>query len=262
MHVLLIISFFVLVMTGFPVKYPEAVWAGILMDLWGGAHNAALFHRGAALVLIAIVAYVGWLSFKFLFPKGKGTRGWIGRLLGPDSLFPNLKDWEDLKGMIRWFFDRGEMPKFDRWTYWEKFDFMAVFWGMFVIGLSGVIMWLPELSSHFMPGWMINITHLAHSEEAFLAAVFIFTVHFFNNHIVPDKFPLERNVFTGRYTLEALKHERPLEYERIVGENRLEEIKTEGPGTGSLLFAGLFGIASVLLGLALTVLIFWAVFAG
>ena len=261
MHVVLILSFFGVVISGFPIKYPGAPWAPSIMSFFGGPEGAALVHRVSAAAMCLLFLYTCWLSLKFLFP-GFQIRGWVGRLFGPDSLFPRLKDFTDCWGMFRWFFNAGEKPLFDRWTYWEKFDFMAVFWGMFVIGLSGVIMWLPEFSSHFMPGWMINITHLAHSEEAFLAAVFIFTVHFFNNHIVPDKFPLERNVFTGRYTLEALKHERPLEYERIVGENRLEEIKTEGPGTGSLLFAGLFGIASVLLGLALTVLIFWAVFAG
>jgi cytochrome b subunit of formate dehydrogenase len=162
--------------------------------------------------------------------------------------------------MFKWFFNRGERPRFDRWTYWEKFDFMAVFWGMLIIGLSGVIMSMPELSSHFMPGWIINIVYLAHSEEALLAAVFIFTIHFFNNHLVPDKFPLERNIFTGSYTLDALKRERPEEYERVLKENRLKEIKCKSPGTAVRLFAGIFGIASVLVGLTLTVLIFWAVF--
>ena len=259
MHVLLIISFFVLVMTGFPVKYPEAVWAGILMDLWGGAHNAALFHRGAALVLIAIVAYVGWLSFKFLFPKGKGTRGWIGRLLGPDSLFPNLKDWEDLKGMIRWFFDRGEMPKFDLWTYWEKFDFMAVFWGMFAIGGSGLLLWKPEWSSYLVPGWVLNIAAMVHSEEALLAALFIFTVHFFNTHFIPTKFPMDRIVFTGSYTMEELKEQRPLEYQRLLEENRLGTIKRDHPGIPVKLVSAAFGLGSLAVGLTLTILIFWAI---
>ncbi len=258
MHVVLILSFFGVVVSGFPIKYPEASWARVFTALMGGVEGAALIHRISAGTMCLLFLFTCWLSVKFLFPGFK-VKGWVSRLFGPDSLFPRWKDFEDCFNMFRWFFNKGDKPKFDRWTYWEKFDFMAVFWGMFVIGLSGVIMWIPEISSYVMPGWMINITHLAHSEEAFLAAVFIFTIHFFNNHIVPDKFPLERNVFTGSYTLEALKHERPLEYERIVKENRLEEIKTEGPGTGIQLFAGIFGIASVLLGLSLTILIFWAV---
>jgi len=259
MHVILILSFFSVVISGFPIKYAEASWARIFISLMGGVEGAAVLHRIGAAAMCILFLYVWWLSMKFLFP-GFRVRGWMGRLFGPDSLFPRIKDVQDCIGMFKWFFNRGERPQFDRWTYWEKFDFMAVFWGMFVIGLSGVVMWIPELSSYVMPGWMINITHLAHSEEAFLAAVFIFTVHFFNTHLVPDKFPLEKNIFTGRYALEALKSERPMEYERILEENRLEEIKCAGPGTGIQLFAGLFGIASVLLGLGLTALIFWAVF--
>jgi cytochrome b subunit of formate dehydrogenase len=259
MHVVLILSFFGLVVSGFPLKYPGTSWARAFMTLFGGVENAGIIHRTSAVVMWLLFLYTCWLSIRFLFPGFK-VRGWAGRLFGPDSLFPRIKDFQDCWGMFKWFFNQGERPQFDRWTYWEKFDFMAVFWGMFVIGLSGVVMWKPELSSHVMPGWMINIVHLAHSEEAFLAAVFIFTIHFFNNHLVPDKFPLERNIFTGSYTLEVLRKERPLEYERILKENRLEEIKCKGPSTGIQFFAGVFGILSVLLGLALTVLIFWAVF--
>jgi cytochrome b subunit of formate dehydrogenase len=261
MHVVLICSFFGLVLSGFPLKYPAAMWARPLIGLFGGVENAGVVHRVSAAVMWGLFLYTCWLSLKFLFP-GFRFRGWLERLFGPDSLFPRIKDFQDCWGMFRWFFNAGEKPRFDRWTYWEKFDFMAVFWGMFVIGLSGIVMWIPELSSYVMPGWMINIVHLAHSEEAFLAAVFIFTIHFFNNHLVPDKFPLERNIFTGSYTIEDLRIERPLEYERVLGENRLEEIRCAPPGTGIQLFAGIFGLASVILGLALTVLIFWAVFSG
>jgi len=259
MHVLLICSFLGVVVSGFPIKYPEAWASRVFINLFGGTENAAVIHRISATIMWLLFLYTCWLSFKFLFPGFK-VKGWVSRLFGPDSLFPRIKDFQDCWGMCKWFFNRGEKPHFDRWTYWEKFDFFAVFWGMFVIGLSGIIMWIPELSSYVMPGWMINISHLAHSEEAFLAAVFIFTVHYFHNHLVPDKFPMERNIFTGSYTIEALRHERPLEYERILKENRLEEIKCKGPGTGIQLFAGIFGMISILLGLLFTVLIFWAVF--
>ena len=261
LHVILILSFFTLVMTGFPLKYHETPWAKILISLWGGAHQAGLFHRGAALVLIAIVVYVAWHSLRFIFPKGQGTKGWIGRLLGPDSLFPNLKDWDDMKGMFRWFFDRGEMPKFDRWTYWEKFDFFAVFWGMFAIGGSGILLWKPEWSSYLFPGWIMNIAALVHSEEALLAALFIFTVHFFNTHFIPNKFPMDRIIFTGTYRMEELQVQRPREYERLVTEHRMESLKREHPGIPLKLISAAFGLTSLLLGLLLTMLIFWAIFS-
>lgn len=257
MHVLLVISFFVLVMTGFPLKYHETAWAKVLVNLWGGAYRAGIFHRVAALVLCGLFVYMLWLSIKFLFPKGN-YRGWFGRLFGPDSLFPNLKDLQDIRGMFLWFFHRGEMPRLDRWTYWEKFDFLAVFWGMTAIGGSGFMLWFPEAFSYILPGWVINLAAVVHSEEAFLAAVFIFTVHFFNNHLVPNKFPLEPNIFTGRYRIEALQEERPLEYERLVAEGRLDALKREGPGIWAQLFASVFGLGSLILGLCLVVLILWA----
>jgi cytochrome b subunit of formate dehydrogenase len=258
MHVLLILSFFTLVATGFPIKYSETAWAKVLVNMLGGPHMAGLFHRIAALVLCALFLYTLWLSIRFLFPKWQ-WRGWVGRLFGPDSLFPNLKDLQDIKGMFLWFFGKGPMPKLDRWTYWEKFDFLAVFWGMTAIGLSGFMLWFPGHFSYIVPGWVINIATIVHSEEAFLAAVFIFTVHFFNNHIVPNKFPLEPNIFTGRYRVEAMREERPLEYERMVAEGKLESMKREGPGLWAQLFASVFGLGSLVLGLILLALIFWAV---
>ena len=258
MHVMLILSFFTLVGTGFPIKYSETAWAKVLVNMWGGPYMSGVFHRIAAGVLCVLFLYTLWLSIRFLFPKGQ-FRGWVGRLFGPDSLFPNMKDLQDIKGMFLWFFGKGPMPQLDRWTYWEKFDFLAVFWGMTAIGLSGFMLWFPGLFSYIVPGWVINIATIVHSEEAFLAAVFIFTVHFFNNHIVPNKFPLEPNIFTGRYRLEAMREERPLEYERMVAEGKLDSLKREGPGLWAQLFASVFGLASLVLGLFLLGLIFWAV---
>lgn len=258
MHVLLILSFFTLVGTGFPLKYSETAWAKVLVNIWGGPEMSGIFHRIAATVLCLLFLYTLWLSIRFLFPKWQ-WHGWIGRLFGPDSLFPNLKDLQDIKGMFLWFFDKGPMPKFDRWTYWEKFDFLAVFWGMTAIGLSGFMLWFPGVFSYVVPGWVINIASIVHSEEAYLAAVFIFTVHFFNNHIVTNKFPLEPNIFTGRYSVKAMYEERQLEYERMVAEGRLESLKREGPGLWTQLFASVFGLASLVLGLLLLGLIFWAV---
>jgi len=260
LHVTLILSFFGVVISGFPLKYYETAWSKVIMNILGGAEYAGLIHRISATVMWILFLYVTWLSFRFLFPKKVGVKGWLGRLFGPDSLFPNLKDFADIWGMFKWFFGKGEMPRFERWTYWEKFDFMAVFWGMFVIGLSGLILWFPEGSSYILPGWIINVATIAHSEEAFLAAIFIFTVHFFNNSFLPTKFPMETYVFTGCYTLEDLKRERPLEYERIKAEGRIDEMWCDGPGVFTQLFAGFFGLFSIVLGLVLTVLIFWAIF--
>ena len=259
MHVLLILSFFTLVTTGFPLKYYKAAWAKTLMGLWGGASMAGLLHRGAALVLMALFAIVAWRCVRFLFPKGIGAKGWRERLFSPDSLFPRWKDWEDMKGMFLWFFDKGDKPRFDRWSYWEKFDFWAVFWGMFAIGGSGVLLWHPELSSYIVPGWVLNVATIVHSEEALLAALFIFTVHFFNTHFVPEKFPMDRLIFTGTYSMDDLKRDRPIEYERLMAQRKLEGLKRRHPGIPLKLVSAAIGFTSLLLGMALTALFIWVI---
>ena len=77
--------------------------------------------------------------------------------------------------MFRWFFGKGPRPIFDRWCYWEKFDYWAPFWGMAVIGFSGLMLWFPNQTSAILPGWVFNVATIIHGEEAFLAAVFLFT---------------------------------------------------------------------------------------
>jgi len=262
MHFVLILSFFTLVTTGFPLKYHHTAWAKALVGLWGGAEMAGFYHRIAAAVLILIVACVVRISYRFIFPKGKGTEGWGNRLFGPDSLCPRWKDWEDMKGMFRWFFDKGEKPCFDRWTYWEKFDFWAVFWGMFAIGGSGLLLWKPEWSSYIVPGWVLNVATIVHSEEALLAALFIFTVHFFNTHFVPNKFPMDRLIFTGTYSIDDMQRERPLEYERLLKEQKLDNLKRKHPGIPLKLISAIIGMGSLLLGLVLTALIYGVIIAG
>ncbi|MGC9325871.1 MAG: cytochrome C [Desulfomonilia bacterium] len=259
MHVLLILSFFTLVLTGFPLKYHDAPWAQTIIRIWGGAHQAGIFHRIAAVILFILFFTVLWRTIRFLFPKGNGFTGWTDRLFSRDSLFFNRKDLEDMKGMFRWFFNRGERPQFDRWSYWEKFDFLAVFWGMAVIGGSGIFLMVPEWTSYLFPGWVLNVASILHSEEALLAALFIFTVHFFNTHLIPKKFPMDRTIFTGRYTLEELREERPIEYQKLVDEGKLDELHRDHPSIFIKLLSAVFGLSSLLLGLFLAVIILWSV---
>ena len=263
MHVLLIISFFGLVITGFPLKYHSTPWAGAIIRALGGAHNAGLYHRIAALILIGLFLYTLWRSFRFAFPKGfrkDGWRGFFARIFGPDSLLPNAQDWRQFKAMVKWFFGKGKPPTFGRWTYWEKFDFLAVFWGMIAIGGSGVTLWAPELASYVYPGWVLNIASIVHSEEALLAALFIFTVHFFNTHLIPSKFPMDTIIFTGSYKLEELWRFRTPEYERLVKEGRLKNLKVEHPSITLKIISSMFGHASLWIGLLFTLILLWTFF--
>jgi hypothetical protein len=135
----------------------------------------------------------------------------------------NGDDLKEVIASMKWFFGRGPHPTYGRYTYWEKFDYFAVFWGVFVIGSTGLVLWFPAFFTRVLPGWSINVATIIHSDEALLATGFIFTVHFFNTHLRPEKFPMDITIFTGRMPLAELRRDKPLEYEALVACGKLEE---------------------------------------
>lgn len=214
LHFLVITSFLGLALTGLPLKFSDQEWAAALMDVYGGTANAGLIHRVCAVVTFVYFVTAIAMSVRFLFFRKDIPGNWIQRLFGPDSLFPNMRDVRDVAAMLRWFLFRGPKPAFERWTYWEKFDFFAVFWGMFAIGGSGLMLWFPEFFGSFLPGWMFNVATIVHSDEALLATGFIFTVHFFNTHGRPEKFPMDFVIFNGQISKQELVEERRDQWQR------------------------------------------------
>ena len=173
-------------------------------------------------------------------------------------MVPNLKDLEDIIGHFKWFVGKGPRPQFDRYTYWEKFDYWAVFWGMFIIGGSGLLLWFPFFFSQFLPGWIFNIATLVHGEEALLAVGFIFTIHFFNGHIRPEKFPMDTVIFTGRVSEHEMREERSTEYGRLVSEGRLTSVETTPPLAAAVTFGYVVGGTALILGIVTVVLIVYS----
>ena len=178
MHLLVITSFLLLSLTGLPLKFSDQAWAKVLMDFFGGSANAGILHRTGAVITFVYFGMALFKSAKFLLYKLDYPVEFFHRLFGPESLCPNLRDIRDVTAMVRWFLFLGPKPTFERWTYWEKFDFIAVFWGMFAIGGSGLMLWFPEFFGAALPGWVFNVATIIHSDEALLATGFIFTVHF------------------------------------------------------------------------------------
>jgi hypothetical protein len=113
--------------------------------------------------------------------------------------------------------------------------------------------------SHILPGSWFNIALLVHGEEGLLAVGFIFTIHFFNSHLRPDKFPMDPVIFTGRVSEHEFKEERPAEYERLAAARELEDTEI-GPApvwVGGL--AKAVATFAVTLGLMMVGLILYAV---
>jgi cytochrome b subunit of formate dehydrogenase len=250
MHALLMLTFIGRAITGVPLLFADHDWATTLVGLLGGFRGAALIHRICAAIMT--VVFVGHVLRVFM--RAFLAEDWLSYFWGPNSLVPNLKDGQDIVGMFKWFFGKGPRPQFDRYTYWEKFDYWAVFWGMFIIGGSGFMLWFPTFFSTFLPGWVFNIATIVHGEEALLAVGFIFTIHFFNGHLRPEKFPMDLVIFTGRLPEHELKDERLIEYERLVQQGQLKSLEVPAPSSQSILFSRILGSVGLILGV-LTILV-------
>ncbi|MEI7613600.1 MAG: cytochrome C [Betaproteobacteria bacterium] len=249
-HITFALSLMILTLTGIPLFYPEAPWAAALMRALGGPHAAGLIHRVNAVIF-------GGVFIWHLFYIGiKLARDWKNfRIFGPNSLIPGLQDLKDIIAMFKWFLGKGPRPVFDRWTYWEKFDYWAPFWGVTIIGVSGLMMWLPQLTAQHLPGWVFNVAAIFHGEEAFLAVVFLFTVHFFNNHFRPDKFPLELVMFTGTVPLDEYLRDHPLEYQRLLASGELQNHLVDAPSNAATRASKIVGFVLIMIGLTLLTLV-------
>ncbi len=211
-HLFVITSFLSLALTGMMLKFSSMPWAAFIANLLGGVKGAGIIHRMAAVTTFGY--FVFHISSLVRYKRQRRLK-LIQLVFGRDSLMFNLKDVKDFWGTLKWFFNAGPRPRYGRWTYWEKFDYLAVFWGVAVIGLSGLMLWLPVLFTKFLPGAVINVATIIHSDEALLAVGFIFTIHFFNTHLRPEAFPMDTVVFTGLVPLDDFMRDRPLEYEEM-----------------------------------------------
>jgi cytochrome b subunit of formate dehydrogenase len=258
MHFLVIVSFTVLVFTGMPLKYQGTFWARWFMDLAGGVTAAGIYHRLAAIVTVVYwTAEILYMIVMVARARGKNLRG-------PDSMMPRKKDLEDMIGMFAWFFGKGPKPQFDRYTYWEKFDYVSLAIGTVIIGLTGFMMWFPLKTTEYIPGIFLNIALVIHSNEALLAmgVIFIF-VHFFSAHLRPESFPIDKVMFTGSLPVDHYREDRPLEYARHVREGTLDDVLVEKTMTRRTMFAdAIWWIITAVMGFAavlMTAFILWSV---
>ena len=106
----------------------------------------------------------------------------------------------------------------------QKFDYWAVYWGMFIIGASGFFLAFPVTVSYLFPTftlqWIWDVVFAMHSDEALLAIVFILIFHFYNEHLRSEVFPMNWMWITGKMTTEQLKHHHPAEYDYLFGDKK------------------------------------------
>lgn len=256
LHLLVILSFLTLAITGMTIKFSGIGIFQSLSKILGGYVVTGFLHRFAA--LITFLYFI--LHIINLVNKARKSKKKLSEFLkSENSMLPRKKDFIDFYATIKWFLGIADRPKYGRWTYWEKFDYFAVFWGVAVIGLSGLLLWFPEFfTSIGIPGKFINIATIIHSDEALLATGFIFTIHFYNTHFRPDKFPIDTVIFTGKVKIEELKYDRPIEYNELKKLDNFEEILSSPPPLFLEKGAKIFGFIALFTGMSIIIMIIYS----
>lgn len=203
-HVLLAVSFFVLVYTGFALKFPEAWPFAWLARLEHGYAWRSIVHRVAAVIMVAsAILHVIYLVTR----RGRSTL--VALLPRPGDL---PLAWQNLMYMMG---RRQEPPAFQRFGYIEKAEYWALIWGTLVMSLTGVLLWFENQSLHWLSKRLLDLATLVHYYEAWLAFLAILVWHVYQNVFNPDVYPMNWTWLTGKISDEQLRHEHRAEWEEL-----------------------------------------------
>lgn len=206
-HFILLSSFIVLIITGFALKYPEALWVRAFRNVFG--ENAFEMrgdvHRIAAVLLIAVSLY----HIFYLIFTGRG-RQFI------KDMWLRKKDLTEFMDTLRYY--RGkkeEKPKFGRFSYIEKIEYFAVYWGNFVMILTGIFLWFENTFLPIISNTGMEIATAIHFYEAILASLAILFWHFYFVIYNPDVYPMNKAWITGYISKHQMENEHPLWLEEL-----------------------------------------------
>lgn len=217
-HGVLMVSFTALVVTGLPVRYSESRWSIWLTSVMGGAEGRALAHRVAAVVLLLLGAY--HCCYLVFSPRGRYELR---------QLIPWVTDAREAIHHILYYLGlRPTPPRFGRFSYIEKFEYLAVVWGTLIMGLTGLVLWFEVPAMRVLPKWGVDVCRVIHSYEALLAALAIAVWHLYCVHFRPGVFPMSRVWLDGRIRESEMKHHHPREYEEIVRREETAQAAEEG----------------------------------
>lgn len=230
-HFILAFTIVILVLTGMPLKFSDASWAPYLYSLFGGIKYAPTVHKVNGAILVGLffyhIFYLIYVIRKYYIEpiKKKGPlKKFEGlKIVLTQKMVPNLKDAFDIRDLMKYLlFLTLKRPDGDEMTWKEKFDYWAPFWGMVVIGASGVILWNKELFTQILPGGVLNFLLIAHSDEALLAALFLFIWHWYNVHFSISVFPMGTVFLTGYLSEELMVEEHYQHYVDVMKKAGLE----------------------------------------
>ena len=210
-HLILLLSFIILVITGFALKFPDS-WFAELLGM--GERLRSLVHRVAGVVLISAGIY-------HMFYVA-ATRD--GRRLIRD-LMPGPKDVLDVWGTMLFYLGlRKEKPGFGRFTYGEKAEYWALVWGTALMGATGIMLWAKVWVGDLFARWWVDAATAVHYYEAILATLAIVVWHFYQVIFDPDVYPINMAWWDGKMPVEHYKEEHALDTESV------QQAESDGAG--------------------------------
>ena len=187
-HFILMVSFMVLVYTGFALKYPEAWWSCPFPWWEGSCAWRGITHRIASVVMMLAAALH---AIQLLVDRK-------ARII-ISGMVPNRRDWIDLKGRVEYLIGRREHPPIVGWlSYGEKMEYLAVVWGSFVMIVTGLGLWLEDIGLRIFPTWVLDAVTVVHLYEAILASLAILVWHFYAVIFDPMVYPMDTAWYSGR----------------------------------------------------------------
>ncbi len=181
-HACLVALFLALCLTGLPLKFAQTGWAPVILDLFGGINGAPIVHRVAGIAMLlgfALHVLLIFLNLKRSRAKAgkRGLWGFLKATLGM-PMIPGRQDIRDIVACLKYvFFLSPIRPKYGRFSWKEKLEYLGLFWGITLLGVTGIMLWAESAVSHILPGWVLNVAYLAHTYESILAIAHIGLVH-------------------------------------------------------------------------------------
>ena len=212
-HLLLLVSFTMLCLTGLPQLFTGSGWAQAIISALGGIHSVRVIHHLFAVILgFELLYHAIVVIYELLF---KRPRSWA-MVPGPKDVREAIQSVAYVSGL------KAEKPKADRYDFKQKIEYWAMIWGMLVMGITGLILLFPITVTNYLPGVLVPAAKIIHGYEAVLAFLAIITWHFYNAHFSESAFPVDTSIFTGKISLHTLQEEHPLEYERLMAAKTTE----------------------------------------
>ncbi|MFQ5806141.1 MAG: cytochrome b/b6 domain-containing protein [Phycisphaerae bacterium] len=247
-HWWLVVSFVVLAITGMPIKFAEARWSQSLVELVGGLTVARALHRIAGVVLIGVFLYhVGYLLVILIRQvhrdQRQDLREPIWKKIVRSPMMPNGRDVREfLQLASHLLFLRRERPLFGRYNFMQKFEYWAVFWGVPIMGLSGLALWGMPTVAELLSGRALNFAFIIHSDEAYLAFIYVAAVHLFTVILAPVVFPLSLGTLSGQAPARELAESHRGELQNVAQQIGITlpelDASEKNPFTSVLTFAG------------------------